>query len=134
MQPFYLLEDGSRSNDGDEGGKYLEDDRLQVGQLWDDLLGDFEECGRYRTGMSIEPEAVHLGPAGQMYFPDTVERELSQEFFHGLSTIQCVRKDVVQIEQETAVRRLDNVRGKDPIGHLVRSWLQVIDAGFYCDG
>ena len=133
MKTLELLFDKFEADLRHERGEDLEDDRPEVRQSRDDLLADPVERIRDRARVRVEPEAVELHAAREMNLPYSLQRQLLEVVAHRLATVERVREDVVEVEQETTVRRLDDLRHELAVWEFVQTRTQVVDPGLDCD-
>ena len=66
--------------------------------------------------MSIEPIASVIVATGQVQLPHALERQLIQVVTEGLAAIAIVRPDIVQIEQDAAIRGFGDASHKFTVG------------------
>ena len=90
----------------EERRENLEHDGFQVRQRRNHVAADFFERLGDLTGVRVQPEALHLESAREVQLPHAIERQLRQKAIDGLAAVAFVAEDVVEIEQDAAVRAL----------------------------
>ena len=84
--------------------------------------------------MRVKPEAIQLHTPSQVDLPYAFQRESLDVFVERLATVQRVREDVVQIQEQPAVRAFTDSLDEFSVRDLVLSGAQVVHAGFHRDG
>src|SRR6516165_7270503 len=87
MQGFELHADAKISDLGEAGWNHLEDDRLEIGQPRHDARRQLEQIEGHGAGVRIKPEATAKVSAGEMDFPDALQRQLLDVVADGLASV-----------------------------------------------
>src|SRR5262249_26252141 len=88
---------------------------------------------RDRPRVCGQIEAFHGKTAGNVDLPYPLERQLVHEFIQRLTPIHAVAIHVVQVEQDSAVSRLDYARHELAVRQFVLARSEVTHSRLHCD-
>src|SRR5579863_9893770 len=129
MQCLHFAQKGGCTETGYAVRRYLEDDGAEVGKFGNEIGGDHRQVRIDPAAMRIEPMTMRELRAGEMHFPDTLEWQPCQHVVDRRPAVPGIDPEVVEIEQDAAIRCLGDCCEEVAIVHFGRLRLEVIDAG-----
>ena len=95
---------------------------------------DIHQVRFHEAGMGVQPEATLGHSAGEMDFPDPVQRNGRAKLLHALPAVARVAEDIVQVQQDSAIGRVGDFRDEIGIRHLARQRREITDRILESDG
>ena len=92
----------------------FEDDGFEIGQPRDNLWGQIHQGLGGNIGMPVDPMVLKLFAATKMDFPYAFERQFRDSIQYSLAAVAGVSPQVVQVQENTAVRCLRRPTKKSP--------------------
>ena len=99
----------------------------------DNFRQDRDQVRLDQAGMRIQPETPIRFAAGDMYFPDSVQRDGGTEVLYGLAAVTLIAQQVMEIEHDATVGGLGDLSRKLTVRNFIRARRQIADRGFEGD-